>query len=192
MKESILFSVTIVLIYILLFIKSTNLKIVNINGNKILVRDLPNANDKALVLNELIIRMYKLRNYLVDNIKSFQEHRESILLLKKNFNQKRSTIYENDPRSQYTSYCVNKGEEFVFCLTSKKTGKIHHINLLIYVATHEMAHAGCKELGHTPLFNKIFRFYLQEAVKLNLYKFVNYRKTPVNYCGMELYTNILN
>ena len=55
-----------------------------------------------------------------------------------------------------------------------------------------MAHAGCKEIGHTLLFNIIFAFYLREAIKLNIYKFENYHINSVNYCGLDLHTNILN
>ena len=62
----------------------------------------------------------------------------------------------------------------------------------MYVAIHELAHLGCPEIGHTPLFNKIFKFFLQEAVKINLYTYINYSDEPIEYCGMVLTTNILN
>jgi hypothetical protein len=62
----------------------------------------------------------------------------------------------------------------------------------MYVAVHEMAHTACPENGHTPLFNDIFRFMLEEAVKIGLYQYDDYSRHPVFYCGMRLYTNILN
>jgi hypothetical protein len=55
-----------------------------------------------------------------------------------------------------------------------------------------MAHSACPEQGHTPLFNKIFHFMLNEAVKINIYVYENYSVSPVFYCGMKLNTNILN
>ena len=55
-----------------------------------------------------------------------------------------------------------------------------------------MAHSACPEMGHTPLFNKIFHFFLTESTKLNIYKYENYSLNPVSYCGMNLNTNILN
>ena len=73
-----------------------------------------------------------------------------------NFNPNRTKIYETSLTSNYTSYSINKGEELSFCLRSKSTGKLHDINLLMYVAVHELAHTACPETGHTPLFNKIF------------------------------------
>ena len=129
---------------------------------------------------------------LVKNIDQFPEYREYIQFLGKNFNKNRTLIYENSPYSKYTSYSVNKGEEFVFCLKCKTTNNFHTLNLLTYVAVHEMAHAGCPEIGHTPLFNKIFKFFLNEGMSLKIYEYENYSNNPVNYCGLRLYTNILN
>lgn len=203
MKESILISITIVLIYIFLFINNSNLKLIEANGNKVLVRALPDCQKSGQLLILLIQNMYKLRDHLVKNKNNFPEQSgfaeipiESIKyyieFLANNFNQERTLIYENSPDSEYTSYSVNKGEEFVFCLKCKITKKLHNINLLVYVAVHEMAHAGCPEIGHTPLFNKIFRFFLEQAIQIGIYKYEDYSSTPVNYCGLDLYTNILN
>jgi len=192
MKESIFIAITIVLIYIFLFTNKTNLRLVEMNGNKVLVRDLPDYNKSAILLNKLIENMYILRNTLIRNIDLFPEYAKYILLLQKNFNKNRTRIYENSPYSQYTSYSVNKGEEFVFCMRCKDKGLLHSLNILTYVAVHEMSHAACPEIGHTKLFNKIFKFFLQQTVHLNLYVYENYSKYPVNYCGIKLYTNILN
>jgi hypothetical protein len=62
----------------------------------------------------------------------------------------------------------------------------------MYVAVHELAHTACPETGHTPLFNKIFKFLLKRAVEIDLYDFEDYASNPIMYCGMELNTNILN
>ena len=102
------------------------------------------------------------------------------------------SLYENNIDSNYTSYSVNKGEEIVFCLRCKKTYKLHTINILVYVAVHEMAHTACPEVGHTILFNKIFKFLLENAIKLNIYSYEDYSNYPIIYCGMELHSNILN
>ena len=170
----------------------TNLKLIETSGRKVLVRNSPNYYEHAVLLSKLINNMYKLRNALIRNIDMFDEYREYIILLQKNFNQNRTKIYENTPYSNYTSYSVNKGEEFVFCLKCKKEKKLHSLNLLTYVAVHEMSHAACPEIGHTPLFNKIFRFFIQQAIYLKIYIYEDYNTNPVYYCGMKLYSNILN
>ena len=97
---------------------------------------------------------------------------------------------ESPSDAKYTSYSVNKGEELVFCVRSKKTGKIHDLNLLMYVALHEIAHIACPEQGHTPLFKKIFAFLTEQALKLKLYKYfkkVYMYKPIVNFRSGEFY-----
>lgn len=194
MKESILISCIIVLIYVFMFNNNnSDLTLMEgSNGNKILVRDSEDKFESALLLNNLINNMYSLRNLLIQNIEYYPEYMKYILLLKKNFNRNRTKIYENSHNSSHTSYSINKGEEFVFCLRCKKTHNLHTLNLLTYVAVHEMAHAGCPEIGHTKLFNKIFRFFLEEARKFGIYRYEDYSSSPVEYCGLKLYTNILN
>ena len=149
-------------------------------------------NDSSKVLLELINKMYKLREIVIINIDNYHDYTMYIKLLEKNFNKNRTKIYETSLNSDYTSYSVNKGEELVFCLRCKKTHALHHINLLMYVAVHEMAHTACPETGHTPLFNDIFKFLLKIAVANNLYTYDDYSSNPIEYCGMRLYTNILN
>jgi hypothetical protein len=62
----------------------------------------------------------------------------------------------------------------------------------MYVAVHELAHTACPETGHTPLFNKIFKFLLEIAIDTKVYYYEDYASNPIEYCGMKLYTNILN
>jgi hypothetical protein len=101
-------------------------------------------------------------------------------------------IRESIPNSKYTSYSVNKGEELVLCIRSKETNKLHNINDLMYVALHEIAHIGCPELDHTELFYKINRFLLKMANEINLYKYYDYNKYPLKYCGLKLSSNVLD
>ena len=191
MKESIMISILIIIIYIFFINNKTDLILFENNGNKVLVRDTHNSVDSAILLGELINRLYILRNYLVNNKNQFPEYNEYLDLLETNFTKSRTSIYENSHDSNFTSYSVNKGEEIVFCLRCKETNKLHSINLLVYVAVHEMAHTACPEIGHPPLFNKIFKFLLEQAVQLDLYIPDDYSSNPVQYCGMRLYTNVL-
>ena len=165
----------------------------NNSGQKFLVHDDKLKKKSANLLSEIITNMYKLRNHLIsikDKVED-KELKDSIHLLEKNLNDSRTSIYENSPKSEYTSYSVNKGEEVVFCLKSKKTGNLHTLNLLMYVAIHEMAHIGCHEIGHTDLFKKIFEFYTKESIKIGAYKYEDYDSNPVEYCGMVLSSNII-
>ena len=59
----------------------------------------------------------------------------------------------------------------------------------MYVAIHEMAHIACPDIGHGPLFKKIFKLLTEEAININ--KLEDYSDKPVEYCGMILSSNII-
>jgi len=192
MQETLYIIIFVIVFYIVFILKDYNLVGFTVDGNIVYVRDGVDKERSAKLLNNLTNNMFKLRDYLVNNIEMFTNNKNYIDLLRKNFTRSGTRIYETDFNSSYTSYAVNKGEELAFCIRCKPSGELHDMNLLMYVAVHEMAHTACPESGHTPLFNKIFKFMLEEAVKTGLYKYEDYSRHPVVYCGMRLYTNILN
>ena len=67
----------------------------------------------------------------------------------------------------------------------------------MYVVLHELAHLcnytknGHPILGHGPEFKFIFRFLVEEAIKLNVYKHTNYSLEPKEYCGIMITTSII-
>ena len=203
MKETLIISFLVIIIYIFLFVNKNNLVLMESSstGTKILVNNDEKKKESADLLGNLMQIMFKLKNHLIKNKEKlvsqyegkFKESdlRECIDILDKNFDEAKTKIYENPPSSDYTSYSVNKGEELAFCLRSKKNGNHHTLNLLMYVAIHEMAHIGCREIGHTDLFKEIFSFYTKEAIKIGVYKYEDYDSIPVEYCGMILSSSII-
>ncbi len=154
------------------------------------VRD---KNDKIKAANTLAnikINMKKLISYLQNNQNKFPENIPYIkdLILRT----KKINIMETPQDEKYTSYTVNKGEKIVFCLRSKLIDNIHDNNTLMYVVIHEMAHIGCPEYGHTPLFKNIFKFLLQQSIIIKIYKPIDYRINPQNYCGMTINEYLLD
>jgi hypothetical protein len=192
MKETLIIIVFIIVFYVVFIMNNSSLVNFEVDGNAVLVRDTPDKNESAKLLSELINKMYALKKVVVENIDNYPEYKDYINQFNENFNKNRTKIYETSLNSEYTSYSINKGEELVFCLRSKSTGKLHAINLLMYVAVHELAHTACPETGHTPLFNKIFKFLLEIAIDTKVYYYEDYASNPIEYCGMKLYTNILN
>lgn len=192
-QEIIIFSVILVLAYVMYKIRKSKLTIVENEdtGMKLMVYNDKNKKGSASLLSDIIVRMFKLRNNLIKDKEKYPEFKKYIELLESNFNESRTQIYENDPTSELTSFSVNKGEEVAFCLKSKKDGNLHEINLLIYVAIHEMAHMACPEIGHGDLFKKIFKFLTLRAIEMQLYEKEDYGKNPVEYCGMILSSTIL-
>lgn len=97
-------------------------------------------------------------------------------------------VYENDPNniSGSTSYTVQKGREMYVCLRNKD-GSFVDINTLMFVILHEISHIGAYwTFGHTDDFWTVFAFILKDAIEAGVYKYVDYSKYPVNYCGLEI------
>ena len=154
------------------------------------VRDKNNKIKAANTLANIKINIKTLVNYLQVNKNKFPENMSYIkdLVLRT----KKINIMETPQDDQYTSYTINKGEKLVFCLRSKIIENIHDMNTLMYVVIHEMAHVGCPEYGHTPLFKKIFKFLLQQSIIIGIYIPIDYRINPQNYCGMTINEYILD
>ena len=134
--------------------------------------------------------MKKLIDYLKNNQNKFPENMSHIKDLVNRT--KVINIMETPEDEKFTSYTINKGEKIVFCLRSKVIDNIHDMNTLMYVVIHEMGHIGCPEYGHTPLFKKIFKFLLEQSIVINIYKPIDYRFNPQNYCGMTINEYILD
>ena len=79
------------------------------------------------------------------------------------------------------SYSINKRQIYL-CLKDEH-GKYYGMNMLMYVALHELAHCMCDEIGHTDKFHEIFDHLLEMAHDRDVYD-----KTiqPVSsYCNYE-------
>jgi hypothetical protein len=192
-SEIIIFSLIIAFTYSLYSMRRDKLTVVEASdtGMKLMVYNDKNKKASADLLSDIITRMFKLRNNLIANKEKFPEMTQYIELLEENFNNDRTKIYENDPKSELTSFSVNKGEEVAFCLKSKRTGHLHELNLLLYVAIHEMAHMACPEIGHGNLFKKIFNFLTLQAIEQGIYVKEDYAANPIEYCGMILSSSIV-
>jgi len=146
-----------------------------------------NVEDKSIAANTLATiknNIKKLVLHLNNSISEHEDEKEYINNLVKRT--KKINIMETPNDEKNTSYTINKGEKIVICLRSKFLNEIHDINTIMYVVIHELAHVGCPEYGHTPLFKKIFIFLLKESHKIGIYIPVDYRKKPQDYCGMTI------
>ena len=157
----------------------------NIDGNTYCVRErskLELAADKLAKVNQNM-------KSLVEHCKNNFNSEERIKRLTEGFNPKKIT--ETLPTSEFTAYSENKGEKIAFCLDTEKNnkGRLIDLNTLTFVAIHELSHVATKSVGHTPEFWANFKFLLEEAEKINIYKPVDYSKNPKKYCGMEINDN---
>lgn len=101
-------------------------------------------------------------------------------------------LEENQPTSSKdTSWAEGKGDRIALCLREQLSGKYKFIDsdLIKFVAIHELTHIAANTLEHPEYFWKVFKFLLLEANALLGYKLINYKKNPVNYCGMTVTYN---
>ena len=165
-----------------MFIENRNNDLIYVKSKKdnkeYLVQRLPDSDKAANLISDIRNRLDKLTNYCYKKIDN-----EAVKRLKKKFNS--DAIVEVGKGSKYTSYSINKGEKIVLCLRSRDgNNKLIDENTLMFVATHELAHVMTLSVGHTDEFWNNFKFLLKNAIKMNLYKDVDYSKNPQKYCGI--------
>lgn len=159
-----------------------------IDKKSYLVRNMPDKNDAA----DMLANIKKKLMILSDHFKNNPNIHSNCKTFLKRFNP--DNIIEAPFESNSTSYSVNKGEEVALCIRSKDSsryGKIHKINLIMYVALHEMAHVLSNSIGHNEEFRQNFIFILNEAIKLGIYKHDHYDENPQEYCGISVTENLL-
>lgn len=163
-----------------------NLKCIvsDVDGNKYCVRERAKLQLAADLLAKTTQKLKKLTASLGEKY----PNRENVKRLVENFNPQK--VKEILPTSEYTAYSENKGEKLAFCTTTTKTGnKLIDENTLMFVGTHEVAHVMTKSIGHTKEFWDNFKFILEHAVKIKLYKPIDYKEKPKKYCGMKITDN---
>ncbi len=169
--------------YEVVFVVST------LDQNSYLVRDLPDKQEASNLLAQIKQNITKTVDHLYKNKEQFKENIDYIQQLKDKI--ENVVINESSDDSAYTSYSVNKGEQIVFCLRSKIDSKLHDINLLMYVALHEISHVANPKYGHGELFKQIFSFICDQATKLNVYSKMDFHSNPVEYCGIKISESII-
>ena len=154
------------------------------DGNTYCVRESP----KLELVADLLARTTEKLKQLVAYLKEEYPNRENVRRLARKFNPKK--ISETLPTSKYTAYSENKGEKLAFCTTTTKEGsKLIYENTLAFVAIHELAHVMSESIGHNKEFWENFKFLLKNAVKIEIYKPIDYKNKPKNYCGMKITDN---
>jgi hypothetical protein len=175
----------------------------DIDNQLYMVRNQKDKQKAANLLARLKKNIYDITDYMYSKIQDaktaslprYQEFKPYIIQLKNKI--KNVVVMESSSNSVYTSYTVNKGEQIIFCIRSKSLAKtlnadsLHDLNLVMYVALHEISHVACPEYNHTPLFKKIFRFICEEAIEMGIYHKIDFERSPKEYCGMKINDSII-
>tara|TARA_Y100000741_G_C18148337_1_gene516105 strand:- start:287 stop:883 length:597 start_codon:yes stop_codon:yes gene_type:complete len=163
-----------------------NLKCIvsDVDGQQYCVRE----RSKLQLAADLLAKTTQKMKGLVKYMKKEYSDRENVKRLVDGFRPKK--IVEILPTSKFTAYSENKGQKLAFCVTKTKLGdQLIDENTLMFVAIHEMSHIATKSVGHTNEFWSNFKFLLQNAVKMGIYKPKNYKKKNMLYCGMKITDN---
>jgi predicted metal-dependent hydrolase len=192
MQEFIAGVLIIVIIYLVYSINNSGLIRAEFDGQVYMVQELPDKMKAVDLLIKLKNDLSKIAQKTLERAKDEKNSEYTGYL--QIINDRLNTVYirEVEKDSPYTSYSVNKGEELVFCLRNKQTHEFYDYNKILYVAVHEIAHIGCPEVGHTKLFFELNRYILETAKENKMYEYVDYNNTPEEYCGIQIYTNVLN
>ena len=91
----------------------------------------------------------------------------------------KTQIHETSSSDTSAAYVVNKGEELRVCLNGNE-------NDTMFVLLHELAHIMSESYGHNEEFKQNMDFLVKEAVKVGIYHPVDYTKTPIDYCGVNI------
>jgi hypothetical protein len=147
------------------------------------VRDNSLKNESANALANINIRICKLLAYIKNN--NLQDDSFVKRLYNYNPNSVQENLYDLD-----TTYTINKGSSIHYCLSPRNTSNlaVYDINTLMFVAIHELAHIASVSIGHTQEFKDNNAKLLKYAIECSVYNYIDYSKTPKEYCGIKIAT----
>lgn len=186
----------IILIYILyiFFYDGTVSMFSNVTNEYFKIRRGPDAEQRV---NNLAIIKLKLE-HIVKSLKNDPEYNtfNSVSRLIRKWETgisiKEIGVLEND-----AAYVIDK-HKMSFCLRkSPSGGELESLNLLTYVAIHELSHIMSVETGHSTEFQKNFKFLLDYSKTLSftnpmdgstapLYETIDPGTTDSAFCGVEI------
>ena len=154
-----------------------------VDGRMYKVRDLPDKQQAANILANLRKNLQSLTDYLQQQY----PNKPQVQRLVQNFRADPHRFLESTPDAEHTSYSVNKGESVHFCLRQRDgTEQLVDMNIMMFVAIHEMAHMITQTIGHDQDFWNNFGWLLRQAEEKGLYKPTDFKSHPVMYCGVTI------
>ena len=150
------------------------------DNRKYRLLDLPGKEKCMEILVQLNKNVIQLLSYVKD------EDREGIKDLLDNY--RPDSLCENLENRSLQAYSLNKGEEICLCLREPENELIiiDDMNTLMFVLVHELGHLMTDDIGHTNKFWNNMAYLLKKASEINLYNPINYRISPVMYCGVKI------
>ena len=181
----IIFIILVIFINIVNYNSNVDIITSNIDNNDYLVQDFNNKKEASNLLAQICQKL----NDLIKVVDKKYPGKQCVQRLKTKFNPK--NISEGSNTAKFTTYTINKGEKMVFCLRDRQTHQLHNLNLIMFVAIHELAHVASYTEGHNDEFRKNFKFLLKNAIEHNIYHDLEFDNKPQMYCGTKVTDNPL-
>ena len=154
------------------------------NNKKYGIQEEFNKSDDAV---EILAKLHDNMNNFITELHKKIPNDERVVRLVKGF---RRAEIEEAPNDDGSSYTINKGDLVALCLRHKTDGHpFHDNNTLLFVIIHEMSHIASISEGHNSEFITNFKWLLNEAKSLGYYDPIDYRKSPITYCGVKVTNN---
>jgi len=154
---------------------------VTVGGRKYKVRDYEDkrvSQGVAEDLHELTLKVDRLLNYLE---KKYPDNGKVQKLLDSYTGSIQEITFENEGQ---VGYNVNKGETIGLCMY--RNGKFMDINTIMFVLLHELAHSMTVAYSHDKEFWDNFSFLLNEAMKIGIYTYEDFKAEPKTHCNMKI------
>lgn len=163
---------------------------IKVNGEVFKTHSSLGNNEKAgQIMHDINENVIKFLRYL---IKKGEDKKASVRRLLKRYNW--DHMVENSPYNieGTTSYMQDKGRVFSMCLRNRD-GVFIPFNELMFVTLHELSHLMTEYIdNHDIEFWACFKYLLQNALECGVYKYVDYQRYPLNYCGLTIRHNPLD
>jgi hypothetical protein len=127
----------------------------------------------VIIIIIILLLLYNCYNdYKLSNDPMVHDIKKVLLMIDPRASQ--LSFYKNDK-----SFSINKRK--IYLCVEDENGNYYSKNTLIYVGLHELAHClNTFDVGHTPMFHKIFEELLHKARVMGYYN--QNLKIPENYC----------
>lgn len=170
--------IVVILLYIVL---KENLVVSRIDGKKYNVKDFENSQEAADILAQINANVVKLISHLK---RKYDKTHPLVKNLLDRFNP--DVINEHIPTifDSQVAYTRQKGQSLYICLRTlfHDENNLHKMNIIMFVALHEISHIATDVKNHPDEFWEVFKFILTEAIEINIYIPENYRKNNARYC----------
>lgn len=156
-----------------------------------------NPHEAAEILAEINRRLTKLLAHLKrkyfntaadSHAAAFPGRIEAVRDMLRRYNP--DVIVENSPTDPNgdTAYVIGKGDTIALCLRyrNSKSHKLHDLDILTFVAVHELTHMSIDDMDHPARFWSAFKWMLSEADEAGIYTPRNYENAAVEYCGLNV------